>query len=279
MPFIKQKNKDFYIRDEKIVLSDEYKQKFSHKFKKITGSRLSNVLGLSEMTSSFKTWCTMVNIYQEPMDEMLANAGNVIEPKIRDWVQIHTNKQYLVHDPKKCQFDIFKDNKIFGGIPDGEPIKDGKIDYSGDGRILEIKTSSIDSFLYKKVDHVFVLQKDENNYPIVKSPGTKRQKWFDTNNNVIIPKEYMFQLGLYCYLKGVNKGLFAICFLTKQDYKEPDLCDVNNREIQLVEFDVNLQEFAKWIKIAEQWYEDHIVTGISPIMNEEDKSLVDDLLN
>jgi len=25
----------------------------------------------------------MVNIYQEPMDEMLANAGNIIEPKVR----------------------------------------------------------------------------------------------------------------------------------------------------------------------------------------------------
>lgn len=278
MPFTKQKNQDFYIKDKRIFLTDSYKNKFATKFKKITGSRFYNVLGLNELSSSFKTWCMMVNIYQEPMDEMLANAGNIIEPKVRTWVEQHTNQKYLVYDPKQCQYDVFSDNKIFGGIPDGEPLHNGKIDYSN-APMLEIKTSSIDNFLYKNIDHVFVLQKDENNHPIVKSIGTKRQKWFNADNEVVIPPEYLFQLGLYCYLRNVTKGLFAICFLTKEDYINPSACDVNQREIQLVNFDVDLMEFKQWIIKAEEWYHQHIISGISPIMNEADEQLVNDLLN
>lgn len=279
MPFTKQKDQDFFIQNNQIILSEEYKNKVGNKFKKITGSRLYNVLGLNEMSSSFKTWCTMVNIYTEPMDEMMANAGNVIEPKIRQWVEKTMNKKYLVYDPKKCKYDVFENNPIFGGIPDGEPITDGTIDYSNGARMLEIKTSSIDSFVYKKIDHVFILQKDNNSKPIIKEVGGKKAKWFDSKNNIQIPEDYKFQLGLYCYLRNVTKGLFAICFLKTEDYLNPEACDVNEREIQLVEFDINLDIFKHWIEQAITWYDKHILTGISPKMTNDDQQFVKDLLN
>ncbi|MDE5651566.1 MAG: hypothetical protein K2H80_00660, partial [Ureaplasma sp.] len=70
MPFTKTKNIDFIVKDKKIFLTESFKKKHSNKFKKITGSRFCNVLNLNQHSSSFKTWCQMVDIYYEPMDEM-----------------------------------------------------------------------------------------------------------------------------------------------------------------------------------------------------------------
>lgn len=278
MPFVKQKDKDFFIQNNQIILSEDYKNKFSNRFKKITGSRLYNVLGLNEMSSSFKTWCMMVNIYTEPMDEMMSNAGNVIEPKIREWVENVIHQKYYVYDPKKCNYDVFSNNPIFGGIPDGEPIINKTIDYTNNARMLEIKTSSIDSFVYKKIDHIFVLQKDANCRPIIKEVGGKRAKWFNNKDDIQIPQEYKFQLGLYCYLRNITKGLFAICFLNTDDYLNPDSCNVNEREIKLVEFDINISIFKHWIDQAISWYDRHILTGISPQMTDDDRQFIKDLL-
>ena len=278
MPFIKQLNKDFVIENNIIKLTDEYINNNKHKFKKITGSRFSSVLNLNEYTSELKTWCIMVGIYVEPMDELISAAGNIIEPKIKQYVEHKLNVKYIQYDPYKIKFDLFSDNEIFGGIPDGEPIINGKVDYSNNNRMLEIKTTSIDSFLYKKINNVFVLQK-ENNKPIIKSIGTKKAKWFDSNNNVIIPNEYKFQLGLYCYLRNVNKGIFAVCFLTVDDYVNPQLCNVYQREIQLVNYDIDLNKFQIFINYATNWYNNHIKKGISPSINKNDWEWIKTELN
>lgn len=277
MPFTKTKNIDFTIQDNKIILSPDYLKKNLWRFKKITGSRLFNVLGYNSLCSTFKTWCMMVNIYYEEMDETLAAAGNIIEPKIRTWVENKIQKKFLSYDPKKVNFDIFKNNEVFGGIPDGE-ILDPNSMSDNDPSIIEIKTTSIDSFEYKKINHVFILQKDVNNNPIVKSVGTKKQKWYDQNNKIQIPHEYLFQLGLYCYLRNKTQGLFAICFLETQDYVAPEQCNINERNIELVDFKIDLNKFQKYIEAAQEWFFNHVKTGISPEMNEEDKLFVKDLL-
>ena len=51
MPFTKQINKDFYIKDNRIYLSDEYFNKNRKYFKKITGSRFASILNLNQFTS------------------------------------------------------------------------------------------------------------------------------------------------------------------------------------------------------------------------------------
>jgi hypothetical protein len=92
----------------------------------------------------------MVNLYKDTMDKTLADAGNIIEPKIRDYVEQKLGQKYISYDPVKCKFDMFKDNKVFGGIPDGEPVnEEGAVDYSNDRMLLEIKTSSIDTIQYR----------------------------------------------------------------------------------------------------------------------------------
>ena len=51
MPFTKQLNKDFYIKDNRIHLSDEYYNKNKKYFKKITGSRFASILRLNQYVS------------------------------------------------------------------------------------------------------------------------------------------------------------------------------------------------------------------------------------
>lgn len=269
MPFTKINNKDFKLENNRIVLSDEYKK--SLKPKKITGSRFASVMGMNNFSTPVKTWSMMVNIYNEPMDKMIADAGNIIEPLIKNRVEELTNIQFKQYDPFKVQFDVFKEvSKIFGGIPDGEPVNiDGDVDYTV-WPMLEIKTTSIDSFKYKKVGNLFELQKDELGHPIVKSKGTKKEKWFDSKGNVLVPDEYKMQLGLYCYLRNISKGLFAIAFLEREDYINPRKCNIKDREIQLVDFTVNLENFKPIIEEAEQWYSKFIETGVSPELSKED---------
>lgn len=270
MPIIKKINDDFKLENNRIILSQNYLTNNVSKFKKITGTRLSAILNKSSYNSPVKMWAQMVNIYSEPMDPMYAEAGNIIEPKIHQWVCQKTGINFKQHNPFECKWDVFSDNKIFGGIPDGEPIDENGNYLYPSHPILEIKTSSIDSFKFKKENGLFVLLKDSNNHPIVKNKGEKKQKWFTNDGNIVIPDEYKYQLGLYCFLRNTTKGIFAVAFLETDDYIKPQFTNINNREIYLVDFKINIDIFKKEIKEAEKWYEEHILKGISPELTKED---------
>lgn len=269
MPFIKNEN-NFKIENNKIVLSSKYLESNKKKFKKITGSRLASIIGENQYCSEAKIWSMMVNIYSEPMDPIYANAGNVIEPKIKKYVEEVTNIKYISYDPKKISFDMFKDNPIFGGIPDGEPLNDNnELDYPNKP-MLEIKTTSIDAFEFTKKDGALFIKRDENNLPIVKSFGTKKEKWFNQDGDVVIPLEYKFQLGLYCYLRNIKQGIFAIAFLEYDDYINPDNFNPHNREIKIVNFELNEEEFKKVINYCEWWFKEYVEKGISPALTKSD---------
>ncbi|MCQ3915072.1 MAG: hypothetical protein MJ201_04990 [Mycoplasmoidaceae bacterium] len=52
----------------------------------------------------------------------------------------------------------------------------------------------------------------------------------------------MYQLGLYLFLRKINKGLFAVCFLERGDYAHPENFKIENHEVYLRGFgfsDVN----------------------------------------
>ncbi len=272
MPFIKKNNEDFIIENDQIFLNKEYLEKNRKLFKKITGTRFSSILNLSQYVSPFKTWTIMVNIFKDVMDPTLAKVGNVVEPKVREYVEKQLGCKYLCYDPIAIKWDVFKENKYFGGIPDGEPINNQQeIDYSK-FPMLEIKTSSIDSFVYKKVNNALQMQKDENGYPLIKEKGQKMRSWFDANNQIQIPIEYQYQLGLYLYLRNIKKGLFAITFLTQEDYVHPENYNVDNHEIFMINVDfINVQEMDRQVKFAEEWYKKYIETGVSPKMTDNDK--------
>lgn len=177
----------------------------------------------------------MVNIYKDEIDPTLAKVGSIVEYKVRDFVSNILNIKFRSYNPKDIGFDLFKDNEIFGGIPDGEPIdENGNISYKNNKPMLEIKTTSADIFVYKKINNSLILLKDEFGYPIVKQKDAKK-KLLLIKNEIKIPIEYQCQLLLYLHLRNVNFGIFAFAFLEKEDYKYPENFDPYKRDIHVVE--------------------------------------------
>lgn len=259
MSFTKQINKDFYIKDNRIYLSDEYFSKNKKYFKKITGSRFASILNLNQFTSPVKAWCTIVNIYKDEMDPTLAKVGTIIEPKIREYVTKVTNIKFKDYNPSEVNWNVFND-EIFGGIPDGEPIdEDDKFAYDKGFPMLEIKTSSEDKLAYEKINGVFRIKKDVNGWPIVKEPGEKKKSWF-VNGQLKVSNEYCFQLLLYLYLRKVNEGMFAIAFLKPEDYVYPEKFDAAKHNIHFAK--LNIDDFANLqdiIEYARKWYKLYVM--------------------
>lgn len=271
MPFTKELNKDFMIKDNKIVLSDDYLKSNSNKFKKITGTRFASVVGLSKYTSPVKTWAIMTNLYKDEIDPVLAKVGNEIEPKVRDYVNKITGYNFIAHNPFENKFDIFQFDDVYGGIPDGEPVGlNGKFLYEQDIPMLEIKTTSIDRLSYEKVNDNFTMKFDADGLPIIKEENGKRKEWFN-KNKIVIPNEYILQLSLYLYLRNAKYGLFAITFLKPIDYKEPSKYDPNDHEIVLAQMTLNKnKEFLDLIEYGRKWYQIFIKTGKSPTLTSDD---------
>lgn len=278
MGFIKKINKDFSIENNQIILSKEYLSKNKWRFKKITGSRFASVIGKNKYNTPLKMWCIMVGIYRDDFDPFFAEIGNIIEPKITQYAREKLKTDFMVYDPRKISWDIFPNDKIFGGIPDGEPIdKDGMFDYKNHP-MLEVKTTGIDSFKYTHVNNQFVLQKNEFNLPIVKQECGNYQKWFK-DDKIVIPYEYIFQLSLYLYLRKITKGIFFICFLTMDNYINPTQFSADNSLIEVCELQINMKLFQAHVKSATEWYERHIIPGASPFISSKDEEFLLEINN
>lgn len=279
MPLKTVFEKDFYIKDNSLHLSNEYLAENIKKFKKITGSRFASILDLNKYCSPLKTWMMMTNLYYEEMDETLSYVGNQIEPKLREYAEKQLNIHFKQYNPFQVKWDVFKDNNIFGGIPDGEPIDNvGNLLYEKNFPMLEIKTTSIDSFVYKNENGVLKMQKDENNIPLVKKENGKIETWFNSDNQLQIPLEYEMQLSLYMYLRNIKKGLFVVGFLKKEDYAKPEEFNPALRKIEFAKIELNNQKFKTVIDLATDWYNKHIITGISPKITNEDKKWLETLI-
>jgi hypothetical protein len=118
----------------------------------------------------------MVNLFKDDMDPTLSLVGNTVEPLLKHYAEENLKNEYLTHDPMKISFDAFSNNKVFGGIPDGEPLINGQINYSTGLPMLEIKTSSIDKFSYKTENGALKMQKDSSGLPIVSKVGEKKKE-------------------------------------------------------------------------------------------------------
>lgn len=272
MPFTKQLNKDFYIKDNRIYLSDEYYRKNNKYFKKITGSRFASILKLNQYTSPVQAWCTIVNIYKEDMDPTLANVGNCIEPKIREYVSSLTNIKFKTYIPSQINWNVFKDD-VFGGIPDGEPINEkGEFAYDIGLPMLEIKTSSEDKLAYENVNGSLRMKKDKNGYPIVKEIGGKKKTWY-LDGKFKISNEYRFQLLLYLYLRKAKNGMFAVAFLKPEDYAHPENFDPKTHEIYIANLKIDNEYNLKTaIEYGREWYKKYIIDNhFSMILDENDK--------
>ncbi|HUM45104.1 MAG TPA: YqaJ viral recombinase family protein, partial [Fervidobacterium sp.] len=209
--------------------------------KKITGTRFASILDLDRWNTPFKTWCAITRTYEEPfVDNKYTIAGKIIEPKVIDYL----NKVYFfggLKSPtdiygkdyfKKTWGDFFPNVSIFGGMWDG-------LLYDEKGNIvavIEIKT-------------------------------TKRAE--DWSNGA--PNYYALQAALYAYLLGIDNVVMIASFLEEEDYEHPEKFVPSSDNTIIDEFKISerFPQFQAHIDRAVDWWNAHVVTGISPAFDEK----------
>ena len=207
---------------------------------KITGTRFAAILGSNKWSTPFKCWCEITRTYKEPfVDTIYTTAGKVIEPKQAEYMKT-SYAMYNLKTPtdifgedyfKKTLGDFFGDEKVLGGMWDYLLYDNGR-----PSAVLEMKT-------------------------------TKRSEdWADD-----IPEYYALQAALYAYLLGVDDVIMVASFLDTKDYEKPEEFVPSAKNTITCEFKVSLRypNFRQMVDEALQWWENHVVTGISPDYDEK----------
>ena len=215
------------------------------KHKKITGTRLPNLLDLSEKISPFAVWCSMMHVYEEPYkDTIWTRAGDVIEPKQYEYVRKVMAKEGRVFiapadrygpDYKSAtNYDFFRLFERFGGMWDYLMERDGKT-----VMVFEMKTTGINN----------------------------RKYWM---NN--LPRNYVIQAALYAWLLKIDYFCMVCSFLERADYdaQENYVCNEKNTLISPMQVSKCFGNFERQIILpALRWWDDYIETGVSPAYDEE----------
>ena len=209
--------------------------------KKITGTRFAAVMGLNRWNTPFKTWCEITRTYEEPFqDTKYTLAGKAIEPKQAAYMRDAYFMPNLVSPSdiygedyfKKTWGDFFGDIPIFGGMWDYLLCdKTGK-----PTTVLEMKTTA------------------------------RSEDWVKD-----IPEYYAIQAALYAYLLSIDDVIMVASFLEEGDYAHPEQYVPSAANTITVEFKVSERypDFDLMIEKAKKWWNDHVVTGISPAFDEK----------
>lgn len=222
---------------------------------RITGHRLSSVLGLNKWQSPFGAWAEITKLVKLSFEDTKYTIfGKKVEPKLIKYVGERFPNVVSIEDYygilfKEYEFNNFKDiSNIFGGVIDAVSTKEDKKTIT---MICECKTSS------------------------------NPQDWRDNN----VPVDYLLQGALYSYLMGLDRVLFVCTFPKELDYAHPEEYEVNDENTILVVkkledmvFDINGEylNIQDCMKRAEEWWNTYIETGISPKFDEKkDKEYLD----
>lgn len=210
--------------------------------KKITGTRFAAILGLSPWTTPFEAWCAITRVYEKPFEETIYTAaGKIIEPKQAAWVKENLFWKNLVSPTdvygedyfSRTRGDFFPESDIFGGMWD---------------YLFTDKTSdSVDTVLEMK--------------------STKRAEDWARDT----PEYYALQAALYAYLKNCDNVRMVASFLEPGDYQDPDsfVCSNDNTIDRAFRVSERYGNFERdYIDRARKWWNDHVVTGISPPYDE-----------
>lgn len=219
--------------------------------KKVTGTRFATILGLNPWSTPFEMWCAITKTYEKPFEDTIYTvAGKTIEPKQADYIE--TLGLDIVRP-----VDVYGDNyfqKTYGDFYPENPIFGGMWDYLG----LDEKGN---------VDTIFEMK------------TTKRVEDWEED----IPEYYALQAALYAYLKGVDTVVMVASFLDDKDYPvetadgkfntkntEKFTPNVTNTITKVFELSVRYPNFEEdYIKPVENWWNDYVVTGISPDYDEK----------
>ena len=223
--------------------------------KKITGTHFATVLGINPYASPFEAWCRCTRTYEKPFaGNDFTNAGEVIEPKVYEFLKTSMGFGDRVKRPadfygedyfKKTWGDFFPEDPIYGGMWDflllTEDLND--VEY-----VVEVKTVWADG-----------------------RQGSLDERWKGGE----APHYQALQASLYANRKGIDNVLMVAVPLYKGlgDYDHPEQVEVSfaKGRVYLDEFKVSERypNFDMYIEQATAWWNDHVVTGISPDYDEK----------
>jgi hypothetical protein len=234
--------------DEKTVYFETWKPK------KITGTKMGGIFGVSDFSTPFKVACELARIYPGDPPNKYIDAGNILEPVLRDYLGhsvtrmlagplgVPEGSNIVVEPPvekEMCQYDHFHDNDMFGGMVDGYITLDGKRN-----SILEIKTSG------------------------------NMEKWLDADGNVtVVPDSYMMQASLYAELSHLDRIVFLVGFLQEDDYRWPTRWKPTPENTSIIIVD-KMPDIRKKMEEAEEWFREYVVNGYTPEWTDKDAELM-----
>jgi len=210
------------------------------KTKKITGTRFATVMGLNPWSTEFEIWCAVTKLYEAPFeDTVYTKAGKAIEPKQAEYMK-NSYGMDLISPTDMYGEDYFR--KTWGDFFPDQPVLSGMWDY-----LLKNENGNVEAVLEMKT--------------------TKRaEDWKDD-----VPEYYALQAALYAYLLGVDDVIMVASFLEEKDYDNPDGFVPSAKNTITVEFKVSERypDFKEKVARVEKWWNDHVVTGISPQFDEK----------
>ena len=209
--------------------------------KKITGTRLASVLNWNRWNTPFQTWCEITKAYSKPFeDTKYTLAGKAIEPKQLQYLKDEYGFEVITPTDvygedyfSKTYGDFFSEVDVFGGMWDGVVKGD-------DARVIECKT-------------------------------TKRaEDWLGSDGKIDPPDYYKIQACLYAWLIGCEDVTMIVSFLEDADYDNVEAYEVTDDNTAVCSFKINdFWNFDKIINEAGEWWNKHVVTGVSPAFDEK----------
>lgn len=158
-----------------------YFDKTKVKNKKITGTYLAKLCNYSSFDTADSVMLSRLGIYQPQIPEFYSLRGTTLEPIVRNVLSKYLHKDIKFWDPQSIYYDNYQDNKVFGGLKDGQIIYQ-TADGSTKNIIVEIKTTDL----------------------------VKEVSW-----DKEIPVDYYYQAGLYASLDKATDVYFAVGFCSK----------------------------------------------------------------
>lgn len=224
------------------------------KNKKITGTHFPTILGVNPFATDFEVWCRCTRTFEIPFTgNQYTAAGTTIEPKVFDFLRKSMGFGKRVVTPtdiygenhfQKTWGDFFPNQEIFGGSWDALIMGD-------DGKpecVVEIKTVKCDG-----------------------RSGGLEERWKDGE----APHYQALQASLYAHLLGIDKVLMVAVTLyeNKGDYLHPEqvIPSYANENVHTDEFRVSERypNFDLYIAQATEWWNNHVLSGISPTYDEK----------
>lgn len=204
--------------------------------KRITGTKVASVLGLNKWQSPFQAWCELTRTYEEPFEEnKYTRAGKIIEPKQIRYLQdkypeadVVTPAEMFGEDYfEKTYGNFFPEEKVFGGMWD-----------------------------------CYLRGQDGRPQAVAEMKTTRRPQDWEGR----VPIGYMLQCCLYARLMEVEHACFVRSVLPPQAYSHPEQYGCNSQNTKIIWFRPSeaVPDFGDMIRYCEDWYEKHVVTGISP---------------